>query len=155
MLTDSREEIQKWLDDTSADKYDFCNISVTSSYYKRILHQSLPSMFPNLMIRSSKKHFIQIVENKETTQDELKQARKQKFENRVYESIGLRKILEMICTHESVLVGHNLFQDLVFIWSQFFGQLPSTLREFCQVVSETFPTYLPLPPTPWQSGVDV
>ena len=93
------------------------------------------------MIRASKKHFIQIVENNDTTQDELKQARKQKFENRVNESIGLRKILESIYAHDSVLVGHNLFQDLVFIWSQFFGQLPPTLREFCEVVAETFPTY--------------
>jgi hypothetical protein len=135
------------------DKYDFCNISVTSSYYKRILHQSLPSMFRTLMIRSSKKHFIQIVENKDTTQNELKQARKQKFENRVDESIGLRKILEMICTLNSVLVGHNLFQDLVFIWSQFFGQLPSTLREFCEAIVETFPTYLPS--VPLESGVDI
>lgn len=92
------------------------------------------------MIRSSKKHFIQIVENKEATQDELKQARKQKFENRVDESIGLRKVLEMIYREKSVLVGHNLFQDLVFIWDQFFGKLPPSLHEFCEVVAETFPT---------------
>ena len=138
-----RYEIRKWLDDNSEDKYDFCNISVTSPYYKRLLHQSLPSMFPSLTIRTSKKHFIQIVENKETTQDELKQARKHKFENRLNESIGLRKVLETICRHKSVLVGHNLFQDLVFIWSQFFGNLPPMLREFCAVVAETFPTYPP------------
>lgn len=99
------------------------------------------------MVRSSKKHFIQIVESKETTHDQLKQARKQKFENRIDESIGLRKVLEMICREKSVLVGHNLFQDLLFIWSQFFAKLPSTLHEFCDVVAETFPTsYPPLVP---------
>jgi len=92
------------------------------------------------MIRSSKRHFIQIVENKETTHDELKRERKQKFENRVDESIGLRKVVEMICREKSVLVGHNLFQDLVFIWNQFFGKLPPSLHEFCEAIAETFPT---------------
>lgn len=138
--SDSRSEIQNWIDDTSDDKYDFCNISVTSSYYKRILHQSLPTMFPKLMIRSSKKHFIQIAENKEATRNALKSTRKQKFEALIKEAIGLRKVVEMISQSQCTLVGHNLFQDLVFIWSQFIGKLPDTVESFCQSVSDMFPT---------------
>ena len=138
---DVRLEIQNWLNDTSTEKFDCCNISVTSSYYKRILHQSLPSMFPNLMILSSKKTFIQIVENKESTLETIKTARKQKFDSRINEAIGLRKVLDMIIQSQCVLVGHNLFQDLVFIWSQFLAKLPDTVESFCHLVSETFPMY--------------
>src|SRR6266496_2603755 len=98
-------------------------------------------MFPNLMISSSKKTFIQIVENKEKTCNTIKSARKQKFESRIKEAIGLRKIIEMIIQSQNVLVGHNLFQDLVFIWSQFLGKLPETLELFSHLVSKTFPTY--------------
>jgi CAF1 family ribonuclease len=137
---DGRLDIQNWIEDTSEDKYGFCNISVTSSYYKRILHQSLPSMFPNLMIVSSKKHFIQIMENKESTHDTIKIARKHKFDSRIREAIGLRKVVEMIIQSQCVLVGHNIFQDLVFIWSQFLAKLPDTVESFCHLVSETFPT---------------
>jgi poly(A)-specific ribonuclease len=141
-LINSRSQIQKWLDDISDQKYDFCNVSVTSSYYKRILHQSLPGMFPNLMIRTSKKHFVQIVENKEATQSAIKSERKTKFEHRINETIGLRKIIELISQYKSILVGHNIFQDLVFIWSQFIGRLPETMKSFCNLISEMFPMYL-------------
>ena len=98
-------------------------------------------MFPDLMISASKKNFIQIVENKESTYNTIKTARTQKFESRINEAIGLRKILEMIIQTQNVLVGHNLFQDLVFIWSQFLGKLPETLELFSHLVSKTFPTY--------------
>jgi CAF1 family ribonuclease len=93
------------------------------------------------MILSSKKTFIQIVENKEKTHETIKIARKQKFESRINEAIGLRKVLEMIIESHCVVVGHNLFQDLVFIWSQFLAELPDTLESFCNLVSETFPVY--------------
>lgn len=94
------------------------------------------------MICSSKKTFIQIVEYKESTHFTIKSSRKQKFDSRVDEAIGLRKIIEMIIQSQNVLVGHNLFQDLVFIWSQFLAKLPDTMESFCRLVSETFPTYL-------------
>lgn len=95
------------------------------------------------MILSSKKTFIQIVEHKETTHETIKIARKQKFESRINEAIGLRKVLEMIIQSQCVLVGHNIFQDLVFIWSQFLAKLPDTVESFCHLVSEFFPTYWP------------
>lgn len=99
-------------------------------------------MFPDLMISSSKKTFIQIVENKDSTYNTIKAARKQKFDSRIIEAIGLRKIIEMIIQNQNVLVGHNLFQDLVFISSQFLAKLPDTLESFCRLISETFPTYI-------------
>lgn len=57
------------------------------------------------------------------------------------EAIGLRKIIDMICESRSALVGHNVFQDLVFIWSQFIGKLPDTLPSFIDEISKTFPMY--------------
>jgi DNA polymerase III alpha subunit (gram-positive type) len=100
-------------------------------------------MFPNLLIRSSKRHFIQIVENKETTQNAIKNARKDKFTNRIEEAVGLRKVLDLIIKNHKILVGHNVFQDLGFIWSQFIGKLPDTVERFSQDVLRCFPTYEP------------
>jgi hypothetical protein len=94
------------------------------------------------MICSTKKTFIQIVENKESTHCTIKCSRKQKFDSRINEAIGLRKIIEMVIQSRKALVGHNLFQDLVFIWSQFLAKLPDTMELFCHLVSETFPTYI-------------
>ena len=97
-------------------------------------------MFPNLMIRQSKRHFIQIVENKETTQCTIKNARKDTFETRIKEAIGLRKVLDMIIKSQKVLVGHNVFQDFVFIWSQFIAKLPDNVESFCHLIPQFFST---------------
>jgi hypothetical protein len=138
---DDRLEIQEWLDDCNEEKYDFVNITVSSSYYKRLLHQSLRTMFPHLMIRASKRHFIQIVENTRSGQRKLLSARKERFDGRLKEAVGLRKVLDMIIENKSVVVGHNVFQDLVFVYSQFLGGLPETVEEFSSTISEIFPTY--------------
>jgi hypothetical protein len=95
------------------------------------------------MICQSKRHFIQIVENKETTQCKIRNARKDKFDNRIEEAIGLRKVLDMITKSQKALVGHNVFQDLVFIWSQFIAKLPENLDSFCHLIPQSFSTYNP------------
>ena len=136
-----RKGIQNWLEDPSEDKYSFINVPVTSSYYKRLLHQSLPEMFPNLMIASSKRTFLQIVEKTAKGTETLKFARQAKFEKRVREAIGLRRVIDCLIENRSVVVGHNAFQDFVFVWSQFIGSLPETLEGFCKLVSEAFPKY--------------
>jgi len=99
-------------------------------------------MFPDLIIRTSKRHFIQIVKNDGKLRDKLQEVRTKKFEKRVAEAIGLRKVIDMICEARIVLVGHNVFQDLVFIWSQFIGSLPDTLSSFTEEISRIFPTYI-------------
>lgn len=98
------------------------------------------------MIRASKRHFIQIVKNTRSVQKQLRTARKEKFDARLNEAVGLRKVLDLIIENKSVVVGHNVFQDLVFVYSQFLGRLPETVEEFSNVISKTFPTWPPNPP---------
>ena len=136
-----RMSIQNWLEDPSTNKYPLINVAVTSSYYKRLLHQSLPEMFPNLMIANSKRTFLQITDKTAKRTETLKFARQAKFEKRVREAVGLRRVIDCLVENRSVVVGHNAFQDFVFVWSQFIGSLPETLEGFCKVISEAFPKY--------------
>jgi len=57
----------------------------------------------------------------------------QAFENRVAE---IRKALE---SAPRVLVGHNCFMDLAFIYRYFYGPLPDTVEEFQEVLHTVFP----------------
>jgi len=98
------------------------------------------------MIRASRRHFIQIVEATKSAQRLLHSARKEQFEARLQEARGLRKVLEIIVQEGKVVVGHNVFQDLVFLYSQFLGTLPETVEGFSHVIKETFPTYVPHSP---------
>jgi poly(A)-specific ribonuclease len=40
---------------------------------------------------------------------------------------------------QGVLVGHNMFTDLVYLYHTFIGPLPDTLKEFCALTHELFP----------------
>jgi poly(A)-specific ribonuclease len=40
---------------------------------------------------------------------------------------------------QTVLVGHNLFVDLVFFYRTFIGHLPHQVDEFCTAIHELFP----------------
>jgi len=46
---------------------------------------------------------------------------------------------ERLRTHQPVLVGHNMFTDLVYFYRSFVGPLPDTLEEFCEAIHELFP----------------
>ncbi|KAF1961827.1 CAF1-domain-containing protein [Byssothecium circinans] len=46
---------------------------------------------------------------------------------------------ERLKTHQPVLVGHNMFTDLVYLYRSFVGELPDTLDEFCKVLHDEFP----------------
>lgn len=43
-------------------------------------------------------------------------------------------------TKQPVLVGHNMFTDLVYLYQHFIGPLPSTLAEFQHTLHELFPS---------------
>ncbi|KAF2751280.1 CAF1-domain-containing protein [Sporormia fimetaria CBS 119925] len=42
-------------------------------------------------------------------------------------------------TRRPVLVGHNMFTDIVYFYKCFIGELPETSKEFCQTLHELFP----------------
>jgi len=57
----------------------------------------------------------------------------EQFEDRVAE---IRKALE---SAPRVLVGHNCFMDLVFIYRYFYGSLPESVEEFQEALHAIFP----------------
>ncbi|KAF2686406.1 CAF1-domain-containing protein [Lentithecium fluviatile CBS 122367] len=46
---------------------------------------------------------------------------------------------ERLRSHQPVLVGHNMFTDLVYFYRTFVGPLPDTLEEFRDAIHELFP----------------
>ncbi|KAF2105920.1 ribonuclease H-like domain-containing protein [Lophiotrema nucula] len=46
---------------------------------------------------------------------------------------------ERIKSRQPVLVGHNMFTDLVYLYQSFIGPLPATLQEFQREIHELFP----------------
>ncbi|KAF2477352.1 CAF1-domain-containing protein [Lindgomyces ingoldianus] len=50
-----------------------------------------------------------------------------------------RRATTRLKDHQPVLVGHNMFTDLVNFYHCFFGPLPDTLQEFRELVHQLFP----------------
>ncbi len=53
-----------------------------------------------------------------------------------------KEILKLLKNKTHILVGHNLFGDLIFLYKTFFGNLPVTVMEFTNCISSLFPTVL-------------
>ncbi|KAE8349978.1 ribonuclease H-like domain-containing protein [Aspergillus coremiiformis] len=52
------------------------------------------------------------------------------------------KLKQRLKTHRPVLVGHNLFTDLVYLYRCFFGPLPDKMEDFEAKVHEMFPVVM-------------
>jgi poly(A)-specific ribonuclease len=52
------------------------------------------------------------------------------------------KLKQRLKEHRPVLVGHNLFSDLIYFYRCFFGPLPSKVEEFQSMAHELFPVLM-------------
>ena len=50
-----------------------------------------------------------------------------------------RALREKLKSKRTVLVGHNMFMDLVYLYHTYFGPLPNTVEDFIHLVHELFP----------------
>lgn len=62
------------------------------------------------------------------------------FYDEQYFSARLDRAKAHLKTRRPVLVGHNLFTDLIYLYHSFIGQLPDTISEFRIRIHDLFPT---------------
>lgn len=60
------------------------------------------------------------------------------LENKLTEVIGFTKIFQTLLPSKKVLVGHNCFCDLLFLFQHFDDQLPIRLLDFKKQYNNTF-----------------
>ena len=49
------------------------------------------------------------------------------------------ELLTTLKTNDTILVGHNLFLDLIYFFTCFFGSLPVRVEGFQNIVAQVFP----------------
>ncbi|KAI1144531.1 CAF1-domain-containing protein [Hypoxylon sp. FL0543] len=59
--------------------------------------------------------------------------------NKFNENFNFRECEASLKQHRPILVGHNLFQDLAFIYNTFFEPLPPHVDDFLERINELFP----------------
>lgn len=56
--------------------------------------------------------------------------------------LPLESLKKELQSKDHILVGHNLFTDLIFLYKTFFGPLPTNVEDFQQAIHSLFPTVL-------------
>lgn len=77
---------------------------------------------------------------------------KDAFDEQLDSAIGLRHIVDELFEpkrpdgRKIVLVGHNCFMDLLYLYNCFIGKLPENVEKFAELMSSSFPMcVLPFP----------
>ncbi|KAL7273652.1 hypothetical protein RUND412_003464 [Rhizina undulata] len=140
-VEDFVKELQDWVDDPNPP-YDFLNITTAgqniNGYQKRLVHQIVRAKFPNLT-SLGKPTFVQIVKADPAAEEMRRKERRERFDRDLQRAIGLRHIVDAIFKANPVLVGHNLFTDLINLYYGFIGVLPETVEEFATLIHKNFP----------------
>lgn len=51
----------------------------------------------------------------------------------------MKELDQSLKDHQTVMIGHNCFLDLVYIYHNFYGELPDTVGEFQEALHKVFP----------------
>lgn len=115
--------------------------------------------------------FIQLVHYDKQSEEKHDKKRAAALEERLKKSVGLRWLIEGLVggdlkavesyntkedsvqekyeglfdrlkSKKTILVGHNIFTDLIYFYSSFLGQLPNKVEDFEHRIHEIFPTII-------------
>jgi len=111
-----------------------------------LVHQLVRAEFPTLST-SGKKDFIQISHKNLEKEQEEKDFKRSRFERETTEAAGLRLIVDKLIEKRKVLVGHNCFSDLAYLYRTFIDALPDTVDEFAAILRKDFRMYVLSPST--------
>ncbi|CAK7265495.1 hypothetical protein SEPCBS57363_001612 [Sporothrix epigloea] len=150
---DVTDNIRKWESDPSSNSY--LNISNShdgpvTRFQRRLVYQILDTHFDRKYRAVVKEnYFMQITKRDDKAEEKLVGG---SFADDVYRMYDLNVGLTDDCVKRKidiseaklrgetpVLVGHNMFLDLCFLYATFFGSLPDTLNEFGHTIHELFP----------------
>lgn len=93
--------------------------------------------YPHLAGRSYDSHF-QVRVKDEKYEEERKKGRGNNFNALIDETRGVRLLIDKIMECKRPIVGHNCFQDLLYLYRTFIGDLPPTLTEWRKLLRTEF-----------------
>jgi poly(A)-specific ribonuclease len=114
------------------------SLPISSAFQRRLIFQELPKRYPSFTIEtidvSGSRHLRISVADKVLAKERLEQDLQQ--------TIGFRKVIDMLVNAKKQIVGHNLFLDLIMLYQQFQGPLPDTSDAFKSKLNHMFPNVI-------------
>ncbi|PVU92325.1 hypothetical protein BB561_003894 [Smittium simulii] len=130
--------VKRKLDSLKLDDFGkSITISTKNNYQMRIVHQEA-RLIPTLC---SEGNLRGVTVTKVTSENKniLINDKIKYISQKTEASKGFSKIIQLLLESKKPIIAHNCFADFVFIYSNFYGQLPNTLAEFKIKLHELFP----------------
>lgn len=143
-ISDIEKKFATWLKDSKNTEkltIDNCN-----AYQRRLIYNCVKPKFIedfNFHLETVKgKNEMIVTKMDESEQKKLEQDRDQQDFDELQDAIGFTKVVQKIIDSKKIVVGHNMFLDLLYTMHQFVTPLPENYDEFKIQVRENFPKIL-------------
>ncbi|KAK3089306.1 hypothetical protein FSP39_002559 [Pinctada imbricata] len=119
-----------------------------NGFQRKLIYQVVRQKFTSgihLESKTGEKKQRYIVVSKVKSEDELKKKEEEKQKNEMQElddAIGFTKVINMISKSGKLVIGHNMFLDLLHTLHQFCAPLPDDYEEFKSLTNCIFPKIL-------------
>jgi poly(A)-specific ribonuclease len=137
-----RKDLHDWI--SSGQKTPF-KIDDHSRFFRKFVYELLKKEYPNLVVETlSKKdkpmekeiYLYNMNEGEKKIHLEKKKSEKDKL---LLSAKGFTNVFELLVNAKKPLVGHNMYFDLLFLYSHFVEPLPPSHLEFKKSISKLFP----------------
>ncbi|CAI9743295.1 (A)-specific ribonuclease PARN-like isoform X1 [Octopus vulgaris] len=139
------ESVQTFVDNSKETVLDLppCN-----GFQRKLLYQTLRNKFSNsihLETKTGERKERFIVVTKISSDEELKKKENEKYSTeltKLDQAVGFSKIIRLISSSGTVVVGHNMLLDIIHILHQFHSPLPQEYEEFKGFLHSQFPNLI-------------
>lgn len=135
------DSIEEMLKDPEGKVTQFppCN-----GYLRKLIYQSAKQRFKagihmESATNEKKERFIVVTKVNEDEKKKLQEEKEAKEQELIENAVGFTQVVKMIAQSGKLVVGHNMFLDLIHVVEQFLCPLPEQFDEFKATISAVFP----------------
>ena len=115
-----------------------------NGYVRKLIYQTAKQRFKagihmEAATNDKKERFIVVTKVSEDEKKKLEEEKEAKEQELIENAVGFSQIVKMISQSGKLVVGHNMFLDLLHIIDQFLRPLPELFEDFKATVSAVFP----------------
>ena len=135
------DSIEEMLKDPEGKVTQFppCN-----GYLRKLIYQTAKQRFKagihmEAAMNEKKERFIVVTKVNEDEKKKMEEEKQAKEQELIENAVGFSQVVKMISQSGKLVVGHNMFLDLIHIIDQFLCPLPEHFEDFKATISAVFP----------------
>ena len=135
------DSIEEMLKDPEGKVTQFppCN-----GYVRKLIYQTAKERFKagihmEAATNEKKERFIVVTKVSEDEKKKLQEEKEAKEQELIENAVGFTQVVKMISQSGKLVVGHNMFLDLIHVIEQFLFPLPEQFEDFKATISAIFP----------------